>query len=135
LVGKCSSSGVWDVAPLEAARLAEADRQVRGDDAWLIIDDTALPKKGRHSVGAAPQHASRLGKHANCQTLVSVMLASRDVPVRARLRLFLPESWTSDAARLDRARVSAAFRLKQPKGKNRWPASETKPASDQPGCH
>jgi len=41
-------SGVWNEAPLEAALLAEADRQVGGDNAWLIIDDTALPKKGRH---------------------------------------------------------------------------------------
>jgi SRSO17 transposase len=31
---------------------------VGGRDAWLIIDDTALPKKGRASVGVAPQYAS-----------------------------------------------------------------------------
>jgi len=48
------ASGVWDAAPLEAALLGEADRQVGGNDAWLIVDDTALPKKGRHSVGVAP---------------------------------------------------------------------------------
>lgn len=104
------SSGVWDEAPLEAALLAEADRQVGGDDAWLIIDDTALPKKGRHSVGVAPQYASALGKNANCQTLVSVTLASREVPVMVGLRLFLPESWTSDAIRLDRAGVPEELR-------------------------
>ena len=39
-------SGVWDSAPLEAALLVEADKLVGGDNAWLIIDDTALPKKG-----------------------------------------------------------------------------------------
>lgn len=103
-------SGVWDEAPLEAALLAEGDRQVGGDNAWLIIDDTALPKKGRHSVGVAPQYASALGKNANCQTLVSVTLASREVPVMVGLRLFLPESWTSDAARLDRAGVPEELR-------------------------
>lgn len=103
-------SGVWDEAPLEAVLVAEADRLVGGDDAWLIIDDTALPKKGRHSVGVAPQYASALGKNANCQTLVSVTLASREVPVMVGLRLFLPESWTSDAARLDRARVPDELR-------------------------
>jgi SRSO17 transposase len=103
-------SGVWDEAPLEAALLAEADRQVGGDDAWLIIDDTALPKKGRHSVGVAPQYASALGKNANCQTLVSVTLASCEVPVMVGLRLFLPESWTSDAARLARAGVPEELR-------------------------
>ncbi|AYG61434.1 IS701 family transposase [Rhizobium jaguaris] len=99
------ASGVWDAAPLEAALLAEADRQVGGNDAWLIVDDTALPKKGGHSVGVAPQYASALGKNANCQTLVSLTLASGEVPVMVGLRLFLPESWTSNPARLDRAGV------------------------------
>ncbi|WP_287391877.1 IS701 family transposase, partial [Mesorhizobium sp.] len=99
------ASGVWDAAPLEKVLLAEADRQVGGNDAWLIVDDTALPKKGRHSVGVAPQYASALGKNANCQTLVSLTLASGEVPVMVGLRLFLPESWTSDPARLDRAGV------------------------------
>ena len=99
------ASGVWDAAPLEKVLLAEADRQVGGNDAWLIVDDTALPKKGRHSVGVAPQYASALGKNANCQTLVSLTLASSEVPVMVGLRLFLPESWTSDPARLDRAGV------------------------------
>lgn len=103
-------SGVWDEAPLEMALLAEADRQVGANDAWLIIDDTALPKKGRHSVGVAPQYASALGKNANCQTLVSLTLASGEVPVMVGLRLFLPESWTSDMARLERAGVPEDFR-------------------------
>lgn len=99
------ASGVWDEEPLEAALLAEADRQVGNEKAWLIIDDTALPKKGRHSVGVAPQYASALGKNANCQTLVSVTLASGEVPIMVGLRLFLPESWTGDVARLERAGV------------------------------
>lgn len=46
-----------------------------------------------------------MGKNANCQTLVSVTLASSEVPVMIGLKLFLPESWTSDAARMDRAKV------------------------------
>lgn len=104
------ASGVWDEEPLEAALLAEADRQVGGDDAWLIIDDTALPKKGRHSVGVAPQYASALGKNANCQTLVSTTLASGEVPIMIGLRLFLPEGWTSAVARLDRAGVPEDYR-------------------------
>ena len=65
----------------------------------------ALPKKGSHSVGVAAQYASSLGKTSNCQSLVSVTLASREVPVMVGLRLFLPESWTDDAGRMDRARV------------------------------
>ena len=99
------ASGAWDTGPLEKALLAEADRMVGGEDAWLIVDDTSLPKKGEHSVGVAPQYASALGKTANCQALVSLTLASREVPVMVGLRLFLPEEWTSDPERMARARV------------------------------
>jgi SRSO17 transposase len=104
------ASGVWDAAPLEVSLLAEADNQVGGEDAWLIVDDTALPKKGRSSVGVAPQYAGALGKNANCQALVSLTLARAEVPVMVGLRLFLPESWTSDPARLDGARVPKELR-------------------------
>ena len=109
------AAGVWDAAPLEAELLAQADRLVGGEEAVLVIDDTALPKKGTHSVGVAPQYASALGKNANCQTLVSATLASGEVPVMIGLRLFLPESWTSDPARMRKARVPddrQAFRSK-----------------------
>lgn len=103
-------AGIWDSAPLEATLWRQADELVGGDNAWLIIDDTALPKKGKASVGVAPQYATVLGKNANCQTLVSVTLASGEVPVMLGLRLYLPESWTSDTARMDRAGVPEAFR-------------------------
>jgi SRSO17 transposase len=99
------SAGHWDAEPLGVELLAQADRMVGGPDAVLIVDDTALPKKGTASVGVAPQYASMLGKNANCQTLVSLTLASGEVPVPIALRLFLPESWTTDTGRLDKAGV------------------------------
>jgi len=105
------AAGTWDPAPLVAELLAKADALVGGSDAVLVIDDTALPKKGRHSVGVAAQYASALGKTANCQTLVSLTLARGEVPVMVGLRLFLPESWTSDPARLERAGVPADHRV------------------------
>jgi len=89
---------------------SQADELVGGAGAWLIIDDTALPKKGKASVGVAPQYATALGKTANCQTLVSVTLASGEDPAMLSLQLFLPESWTSDAARIDKADVPAPLR-------------------------
>lgn len=103
-------AGVWDSAPLEATLWQQADDLVGGQKAWLIIDDTALPKKGNASVGVAPQYASALGKNANCQTLVSVTLASGEVPLMLSLRLFLPESWTSDEARMIKAGVPEQYR-------------------------
>lgn len=80
-------AGLWDSAPLEATLWQQADELVGGDEAWLIIDDTALPKKGKASVGVAPQYATTLGKNANCQTLVSVTLASGEVPIMRKRRL------------------------------------------------
>src|ERR1700712_658986 len=99
------AAGIWDSAPLEAALLKEADRLVGDERGFLIIDDTALPKKGKHSVGVAPQYASALGKTSNCQSLVSVTLASREVPVMVGLRLFLPETWTNNPERMTRAHI------------------------------
>src|SRR6267154_793505 len=109
------SAGVWDAAPLEEELLIQADRLVGGGDAVLVIDDTAMPKKGKHSVGVAPQYASALGKTANCQTLVSLTLARGEVPVMVALRLFLPESWTSDRVRLKRAGVPTEHRTARTK--------------------
>ena len=109
------SAGRWDAAPLEAELLVQADRLVGGPDAYLVIDDTALPKKGTASVGVAPQYASALGKNANCQTLVSLTLGQGAVPVPVALRLFLPGTWTGDAARLDKAGVPEEHRAARSK--------------------
>jgi SRSO17 transposase len=104
------AGGVWDAAPLERELLVQVDRLVGGSDAVLVIDDTAVPKKGEHSVGVAPQYCSSLGKTANCQTLVSLTLARGEVPVVAALRLFLPKNWAGDPARLKRTGVPIAYR-------------------------
>ena len=104
------SSGIWDAAPVETELFIQADKLVGGSDAVLVIDDTAILKKGRHSVGAAPQYCTAQGKIANCQTLVSLTLARGQVPVMLALRLFLPESWTSDRSRLKAAGVPVVYR-------------------------
>ncbi len=108
-------AGVWDAAPLETELLVQADHQVGGSNAVLVIDDTAVPKKGKHSVGVAAQYASALGKTANCQTLVSLTLARGEVPVMLALRLFLPDSWTGDRVRLKRAGVPVECRTARTK--------------------
>ncbi len=109
------AAGVWDSAPVETELLVQADKLVGGSDAVLVIDDTAVLKKGTHSVGVAPQYCSALGKIANCQTLVSLTLARGEVPVMAAMRLFLPESWTNDRARLKRAGVPVEYRTARTK--------------------
>jgi SRSO17 transposase len=109
------SSGIWDAGALEEELARQADRMLGGEDAILVVDDTALPKKGNHSVGVAPQYASALGKNANCQTLVSLTLARDEVPVMVGLRLFLPQSWTGNPARMMHAGVPEPWRTARTK--------------------
>src|SRR3954462_13912162 len=93
------STSPWATAPLEEELVKAADRLVGGPDALLVVDDTALVKQGRHSVGVKRQYCGQLGKKANCQSLVSLTLAGAEVPVGVGLRLFLPEDWCADADR------------------------------------
>jgi len=109
------ASGVWDEAPLTEELAIQADKLIGGASAVLVVDDTALPKKGSHSVGVAPQYASALGKTGNCQTLVSLTLAKDEVPVMIGLRLFLPDSWTRDGERMKKARVPEDWRTARTK--------------------
>ncbi len=95
----------WRPEPLERVLAEKAEAMVGGPDAVLIIDDTALLKQGRRSVGVARQYAGAAGKTANCQTLVSLTLARDEVPVCVALRLFLPAEWTDDPARCQAAGV------------------------------
>jgi len=99
------SASSWRPEPLEVELVRKAQELVGGPDAVLAIDDTALVKQGRESVGVAHQYCGQLGKPANCQVLVSLTLARREVPVCIGLRLFLTEAWAHDTDRRLRAGV------------------------------
>jgi SRSO17 transposase len=93
-------------APWEAAALLRVARDWvlepmarHGPVAAWIVDDTAYPKKGQHSVGVARQYCGALGKQDNCQVAVSVSLANDVVSVPVAYRLYLPESWARDRRR------------------------------------
>ena len=110
------ASPAWDDGPLWTVLAQQADRLVGGPQAVLVIDDTALPKKGTLSVGVAPQYCGQLGKRANCQALVSLTLASQEVPLPVGLRLFLPDEWIKDPQRCAAAGVPQAEIISRSKG-------------------
>ena len=110
------ASPAWNDGPLWAVLAHEADRLIGGPDAVLVIGDMALPKKGTLSVGVARQYCGQLGKRANCQALVSLTLAGREVPLPVGLRLFLPQEWTNDPARCAAAGVPDEAVLARSKG-------------------
>jgi SRSO17 transposase len=76
-----------------------------GRDGFLIIDDTGFPKQGEHSVGVARQYTGTLGKVASCQVAVTLQFATAAHVVALDARLYLPEAWAGDRARLTSAGV------------------------------
>ncbi|HEY0760165.1 MAG TPA: IS701 family transposase [Acidisarcina sp.] len=80
-------------------------------EAW-IIDDTAFPKQGKHSVGVHHQYCGQLGKQANCQVAVSLSIANHAASLPVAYRLYLPEAWTKDRARRKKAGVPKEIKFK-----------------------
>src|SRR5262249_25521616 len=72
--------------------------------AW-IVDDTGIPKKGKHSVGVARQYCGELGKQNNCQVAVTLSVASDQASLPIAGRLYSPEAWANDKARRTKAGV------------------------------
>src|ERR1700693_869976 len=83
-------------------------------EAW-IIDDTGLPKKGRHSVGVSRQYCGQLGKEDNCQVAVSLSIAHEHASLPVAYRLYLPQQWAEDSDRLRKVGVpkDIGFKTKQ----------------------
>ena len=73
-------------------------------ETW-ILDDTGFLKQGTHSVGVQRQYTGSAGKVANCQIGVSLSVATRSEHLPLDFELYLPMSWTDDAARRAEARI------------------------------
>jgi len=70
-----------------------------------IIDETAFPKAGAHSVGVARQYCGTLGKVANCQVAVSLHWSSAEASCPLLWRLYLPQEWLENGARAEEVKV------------------------------
>ena len=96
-------------SPWSADRLLEALAQTTANAprAYWIIDETSFPKAGSQSVGVQRQYCGTLGKKANCRVAVSLHRADEENGSSSPLawRLYLPESWTQDPARCQRAGI------------------------------
>jgi SRSO17 transposase len=93
----------WDPVVVQRA-VAERVAPEIGVEAW-VIDDTGVPKDGRHSPGVKRQYSGTLGKIGNCQIAVSVHAVGERGTLPLDWALYLPEEWCSDAERRRKAKV------------------------------
>ncbi len=101
---QCVVVSPWDAEELLARVARMLDRDLPEVTAF-VVDDTGFPKKGRHSVGVARQYSGTLGRTDNCQIATSLHLAGERGSGCIGVRLYLPESWTTDRARCRAAGV------------------------------
>ena len=89
----------WD-----EARMVDRVQQIVARDhghpcAIGLVDETASPKKGRHTAGVQRQWCGNTGKLDNCVVSVHIGYTVGSFHVLLDSDLFLPESWANDAER------------------------------------
>src|SRR5229473_6109413 len=110
------SDSRWDEQPVLQAYRSLLAASIANPAGVIVIDDTGFAKKGRYSVGVARQYSGTLGKTDNCQVAVSLHYAAPQGDYPLALRLYLPESWTSQPERMEAVHVPAAEQVPQTKG-------------------
>lgn len=83
----------WDHEGVYKAYRRQMLSETSDPQGVLVVDDTAFPKKGLHSVCVARQYCGTLGKVANCQVGVSLTYVGQAVAWPYIMDLYIPKSW------------------------------------------
>ena len=83
----------------------ETDALLGSSDSVLIFDESGFAKKGQASAGVARQWNGRMGKVDNCQVGVFATLCRGEMASLIDTRLYLPENWTNDPKRCEKAAI------------------------------
>ena len=87
----------------------------------LVIDESGIPKRGKHSAGVGPQYCGISGRVENCQVGVFLSYVTALGHGLIDRELYLPEDWCADAARRQARRIS---RSQSPLPPNpNWPST------------
>jgi SRSO17 transposase len=97
--------GRWDADALRDVVRDYALRTLADANAVLVIDETGFLKQGKLSCGVGRQYTGSAGKITNCQIGVFAAYVSRHGHAFIDRMLYLPKTWTDNAARLVAARV------------------------------
>jgi SRSO17 transposase len=100
------SNSPWDEQAVMDQVATETDALLGGsEESALYIDESAIKKQGKHSVGVARQWNGRLGKVDNSQVGVFAALGRGGRVNLIDARLYLPEEWTQDSTRCHAAKI------------------------------
>ena len=94
----------WDEEQLWRVIRREVIPHFEPIEAW-IADETGWLKQGKHSVGVSHQYCGAIGKQANCQVSVELVVSNGFVAAPVGGRLYLPQSWAEDPERRAKAGV------------------------------
>jgi SRSO17 transposase len=100
----------WEAQDLWRAIRREVVPVMEPLAAW-IVDETGWLKQGDKSVGVAHQYCGAVGKQAQCQVSVELVVSDGEIAAPVAGQLYLPEAWASDAARREAAGVPQAVRF------------------------
>lgn len=114
------SHSPWKHEPLVRQVGREVSGLIGGPESVMIIDECCFRKKGEKSVGVDRQWNGRDGKVDNCQVGVFAALSDGRIASLTNVRLFLPESWTSDPQRCEEANVPDSRLEHQTKPELAW---------------
>jgi SRSO17 transposase len=94
----------WDPQTVWRAIRREVVPAMEPLSAW-IVDETGWLKQGDKSVGVAHQYCGAVGKQAQCQVSVEVVVSDGEIAAPVAGRLYLPDKWCTDQKRREEAGI------------------------------
>jgi SRSO17 transposase len=95
----------WDHKPLLIELAKQTAKTIGEDDGILAFDPSGFEKDGKKSAGVARQWLGRFGKVDNGQVGTFLAYVTRKEYALVGAKLFIPQEWTDDPARCERARI------------------------------
>ncbi len=83
----------WDHGVMLKSHRQMLAAAIAAPDGMITVDPSDFPKKGKESVGVAPQYCDPLGKVENCQSGVFIGYSSDKGYGLLGCRLYMPKSW------------------------------------------
>ena len=102
----------WDWQPMIGELAMQIGTTLGEADGVLVFDPSGVLKQGKASVGVARQWCGRAGKVDNCQVGIYMGYVTRKEHALVDTRLYLPEEWTKDKRRCQRAGIPKEIRFR-----------------------